>query len=210
MTVIRDRPVRFSLAALAGLFGAAGVGLAAGGTTAYLQGVLSADWNTIANSGAVWTVTAAVVAAVVVRAPGPAAAAGLVTLLGEVAGYYGYVVEVLHLPVLRAEVVLWTLAALWIGPVAGLAAHFVRWGSDSHRLIALLGFGGVVGGEGEYLWRVAGVPAAGIVELVAAAVGSAAALVLVPAPARARLLAAAAGLLVAAAVYVAYSQPLLT
>lgn len=191
------------------LLGAASVGIAAGGLTAYLQGVLSADWNTVANSGAVWTLVAALAAGVLGRQRATAVGAGMLVLLGEVVGYYAYVTDVRHLPVLQAEEALWTVAALWIGPLAGLAAFAVRWGSAHHRVLAVLAFCGVVGGEGAYLWRLADVAAAGIVELIAAGVGAAAALIAVPAAVRSRVLAALAGSGVGLGVYLAYAQPLI-
>jgi Family of unknown function (DUF6518) len=204
MTAIRN--TTWSTAAL---LGAAGVGIAGGGVTAYLQGVLSADWNTVANSGAVWTLVAAVAAGVLGRQRGTAAAAGMLVLIGEVVGYYAYVTDVLHLPVLRAEEILWTLAALWIGPLAGLAAFHARWGPPSQRIVALLAFCGVLGGEGAYLWRLADVPAAGAVEVAAAGVGAFCALVALPASVRDRMLAAGAAALVGSGVFLAYSQPLI-
>ena len=191
------------------LLGAAAVGIAAGAVTAYLQGVLSAQWNTVANSGAVWTLVAALAAGVLGRQRATAIAAGLLVLVGEVAGYYAYVTDVLHLPVLRAEEVLWTVAALWIGPVAGLAAFSARWGAGAARMVALLGFCGIVGGEGAYLWHIADIPGAGQVEVAAAGLGAAAALWRVRARWSARGVAAGVGLFVAAAVYVAYRQPLI-
>ena len=191
------------------LLGAAGVGIAAGGLTAYLQGVLSASWNTVANSGAVWTIVAALAAGALGRHRSTAIAAGLLVLVGEVVGYYAYVSNVEHLPVLRAEEALWMVAAVWIGPLAGRAAFAVRWGSAGQRVVALLAFCGVLAGEGAYLWRLADVPRAGTVEVVAAGVGAAAALLLVPAALRWRALAAAGFALVAAGVYLAYAQPLI-
>lgn len=193
----------------AALVGAAGVGIAAGGLTAYLQGVLSANWNTVANSGAVWTIVAALAAGVLGRQRSTAVVAGLLVLVGEVVGYYAYLTHVEHLPVLRAEESLWTVAALWIGPLTGRAAFAVRWGSARERIVALLGFGGVIAGEGAYLWRLADVPRAGMVELVVAAVGAAAALVLIPAAVRWRALALAGFAAVAVGVYAAYAQPLI-
>jgi hypothetical protein len=204
MTAIRNttRPA-------AALVGAAVAGIGAGGVTAYLQGVLSSDWNTIANSGAMWTLVAALAAGLLGRQRAIAASAGMLVLLGEIVGYYAYVTDVRHVPVLRAEEALWTVAALWIGPLVGLAAFAVRWGSAQHRVLALLALCGVVGGEGAYLWQLAGVPVAGIVEMIAAGMGTAAALIAVPAGGRARLIATAGGALVAAGVYAAYSQPLI-
>jgi len=205
MTTIRNAAA-WSLGALVT---AAGIGVAAGAVTAYLQGKLSADWNTIANSGAVWTLVAALAAGVLAHQRTTAAVAGMLVLVGEVVGYYAYVTHVEHLGVLRAEEALWTVAAVWIGPVAGAAAFAVRWGSARDRVVALLAFCGVLAGEGAYLAHLAGVPRAGVAEVAVAAVGATAALAAVPAAARWRLAAALAGLGVAAGVYVAYAQPLI-
>jgi len=205
MTTIRSSS-SWSVGALAA---AAVVGVAAGGLTACLQAVLSADWNTVANSGAVWTLIAAVAAGLLGRQPTTAAVAGLLVLVGEVVGYYAWVTQVDHLPVLRVEEALWTVAAVWIGPLAGRAAHAVRWGAAGERLVSLLAFAGVLAGEGAYLWRLAGVPHAGGVEVVVAAVGTATALVTVPAAWRWRALAGLAFAGVAAAVFAAYAQPLI-
>jgi len=205
MTTIRSTAA-WSLGAL---LAAAGSGVAAGALTAYLQGALSTDWNTIANSGAAWTVVAALVAGALARQRTTAAVVGLLTLVGEVFGYYAYVTHVEHLGVLRTEEALWTVAAVWIGPVAGLAAFAVRWGSARDRIVALLAFCGVLGGEGMYLAHVAGVPRAGIVEVVLATVGAGIALVAVPVTPWWRLGGALAGIAVAAGVYLAYAQPLI-
>jgi hypothetical protein len=191
------------------VLGAAVVGFLAGGLTSYLQGVLSADWNTVANSGAIWSLLAAGAAVVLGRQPVTAMLVGLLVLVGEVTGYYAYVTQVRHLPVLRAEEVLWTLAALWIGPVAGFAAHQVRHGRSGRRLSAVLSLLGVLGGEGWYLWHVAGVAGAGRVEVLVAAAGALAAQLLVPVPPRNRAIAVAIGFAVAVLVYLAYRQPLL-
>jgi hypothetical protein len=207
--VIAMTAIRNTTWSATALLGAAAVGILAGGLTAYLQGVLSAQWNTVANSGAVWTLAGAAAAAVLGRQRGTAAGAGLLVLVGEVAGYYAYVTDVLHLPVLRAEELLWTLAALWIGPLAGLAAFAARWDRGAARAVALLAFCGIVGGEGAYLWHVAQVPGAGQVEVAAAGVGAAAVLGWVRASWPARAAAVLAGVAVAALVYLAYRQPLI-
>jgi hypothetical protein len=190
--------------------GAAAVtGIAAGGLTAYLQGVLSEDWNTIANSGAIWTVVAFAAAALLGRSYATAALAGTLVLVGEVAGYYSYVSDVAHIPALHSAELLWTLAAVWIGPLAGLGAYLARWGRADHRVIALAAVCGVIAGEGVYLVRLAGVPRAGWVEVLIGLAGAGAAVVAVPASLRARVSAVGVGLAIAASVYVAYSQPLL-
>jgi hypothetical protein len=209
VTVIDMTAIRNTTWSATALLAAAGVGIAAGAATAYLQGVLSATWNTVANSGAVWTLIAAAAAAVLGRQRATAISTGMLVLVGEVAGYYAYVGDVRHVPVLRAEELLWTVAALWIGPLAGLAAFHARWGRPDHRVVALVAGCGILAGEGLYLWRLAGVPGAGRVEALVGVAAAAAALSLVPAPVRARLIASGAGLLVATAVYLAYSQPLI-
>jgi hypothetical protein len=188
---------------------AAVAGVLAGGVTAYLQGVLSENWNTIANSGAMWTIVAFAAALVLGRSQVSAVCTGTLVLVGEVVGYYSYDANLQHIPVLHSEVMLWTLAALWIGPLAGLGAFFTRWGRADRRVTALLAVCGVVAGEGVYLLRIAGVPRSGWVEIVLGFTGATAALIAVPASARAKLAAAGAGLFVAASVYLAYSQPMI-
>lgn len=190
-----------SAVALAGLF--------AGAVTAYLQGVLPASWNTVANSGAVWTVVAVALAVPLARSREVAATAGLAALAGEVGGYYGYVEGVRHVPIWLPAAILWAIAALWVGPLAGLAAHFVRWGSPGWRCTALVALCGVVAGEGGYLVRVAGVARAGWVEITLGCAGALAALVTLPGAPRGRLGAAGAGVLAGVAVYAAYSQPII-
>lgn len=183
---------------------AAGAGLAAGALTAYLQGVLPASWNTLANSGAVWTAVAYAGTLALARTRVGAAIAGLLLLTGEVAGYYLYLADVRHLAAGRAVEVLWTLAALWIGPLTGLAAFHARFGEPVLRMAARTAPAGVLAGEGLYLIRVAGVPTSGRVELAVAAVLTAAALGTRAAPMRGRLVALAAGAAVAVGVFVAY------
>jgi hypothetical protein len=184
-------------------------GLAAGALTAYLQAVLPADWNTVANSGAVWTLVAFAVAAAVARSVAAAAGVGLLVLVGEVAGYYFYTAGIRHIPVLHSQEVLWTTAALWIGPLTGWAAFFTRWGTPTQRVISVAAMCGVVAGEGAYLIRIGGMPKSGWVEVIVGALIAAVALVVCPASIRIRLLSAMGGVVVAAAVYGAYSQSVL-
>jgi Family of unknown function (DUF6518) len=200
--------IRASYPLVAALGAAAVAGAAAGALTAYLQGVVPADWSTIANSGAVWTVVAFGVAAVAARTLAIGVAAGLLALLGEVAGYYVYLAEVLHIPAAQSEQVLWTMAALWIGPLTGLGGFFARWGTAGQRMPALLALAGVFAGEGAYLIRLAGLPKAGWVEVVVAAVlaGQAVTSGRVSIPRRA--VALAIGAATAGAVYLAYGSRL--
>jgi hypothetical protein len=195
---------RLPVAPAAGLMTAAVTGVAAGVLTAYLQGVVSADWNTIANSGAVWTVVAFAVAAAVGRTQATAVAAGLLALVGEDAGYYLYIGGIRHIPVVHYAEVFWTVAAIWIGPLIGLAAFRARWGSAEQRMTAFAILAGVVAGEGCYLIRLASVPTAGWVEVVLAATLASWAITTGEVPSRARSAALATGAITAVAVYLAY------
>src|SRR4051812_27186474 len=118
--------LRASSISMVRLPAAAIAGLVAGGLTCLLQEFVPTDWNTAVNSGAVWTVVAFAVAALVAHTWAGAAVAGLLVLVGEVAGYYLYLAEVRHLPGLHSAEILWTVAALWIGPLTGLAAFRAR------------------------------------------------------------------------------------
>jgi Family of unknown function (DUF6518) len=185
------------------------VGAAAGALTTYLQGVLPADWSTLANSGALWCLVAVAVAAGLAQRRGEAIAAGLLALLAEVVGYYVFLADVRHIAAASSEVILWTMAALWIGPLTGLAGFAARWGTAEQRTLALAAVAGVLAGEGAYLVRLAGLPRSGWVELVLAAVLTVAALAATPVHSRHRLLALTIGAVVAGAVYVAYGSRLL-
>jgi hypothetical protein len=201
MTAIKTpTTIRTATLSAAALTTATAAGLAAGAGTAELQGVVPESFNTVANSGAVWSVVALMVAAAAARSRATAVGAGLLALVGEVAGYYIWVSRVRHLPVLPSEELLWTVAALWIGPIIGLAAFAVRWGPRHHRAWALAAVAGVVAGEGWYLIRFAGVPVSGWVELgVAAVLGGTAV-----SSTRARLTTIGTGALAAVLVYSAY------
>ena len=199
MTTLRVRS-----AAVVALPAAAIAGLVAGALTCLLQEFLPGDWNTVVNSGAVWTVVAYAVAVLVARTQRDAALAGLLVLVGEVAGYYVYLADVRHLPGLHSAEILWTVAALWIGPLTGLAAYRARWGDAAQRMTSLAAIAGLIAGEGAYLVRIADVVRAGWAEIAIAAVITAGALATGRAPTRARLGALATGIAVGAAVYLAY------
>ncbi|MDT4913628.1 MAG: hypothetical protein QOC66_2756 [Pseudonocardiales bacterium] len=199
--------IRASTSSVAALGVAAVAGTAAGALTAHLQGVFPAAWSTIANSGAVWTVVAFALAAALGRTRATAVTAGLLVLLGEVAGYYIYLAA-RGLPATETEQVLWTMAALWIGPLVGIAAFAARWGTAVQRMAALTGLAGVLAGEGGHLIRLAGLPKPGWVEVVLAAVLATEALTSGRVPVRMRAAALGLGAATAAAVYLAYGLPL--
>jgi hypothetical protein len=198
MTTLRapSAPIGIPAAALGGLL--------AGALTCLLQGVLPGDWNTVVNSGAVWTVVAFGAAALLASTERTAMIAGLLVLVGEVAGYYLYLADVRHLPGLHSAEILWTVAALWIGPLTGFAAYRARWGDTGQRMSALASIAGVIVGEGMYLVRIAGVTASGWVEVAAGMAIAGAALTLRPVTNRVRAGALLSGAAVAIAVYAAY------
>jgi hypothetical protein len=190
------------------LAGAALVGTAAGVLTGRLQSVLASNWSTIANSGAVWTVVAFAAAAGLGRTRNVAIGAGLLVLVGEVIGYYGYL-AVRDLAATPSAELLWTLAALWIGPLAGLGAFATRWGTAEQRMLSLTALAGVVAGEGVHLIRLAGLPKAGWVEVTLAGVLAAAAITSGRVRLRVRLGTLGLGALIALSVSFAYGLPLL-
>jgi Family of unknown function (DUF6518) len=183
---------------------AAAGGLIAGGMTCVLQQYLPGDWNIVVNSGAVWTIVTFALAALLGRTRRTSVVAGLLVLLGEVAGYYLYLADVRHLPGLHSAELLWTMAALWIGPLTGFAAFHARWGTAAQRMTALAALAGVVAGEGVYLVRVAGVAKAGWVEIAIGGAVAALALMERRITLGGRLIAVSTGVLVTLGVYAAY------
>jgi hypothetical protein len=141
---------------------AAVVGLAAGALTQVGQGVLPDGWRSVANSITPWLVVAFLVGS---RTPAPAtipaAAGGIVTLLGALVGYYGLVaIRYGYGPSLSGAVLLWLVAAVVGGPVFGVAGAWWR-GPDAWRRAigpALLGAAAIA--EGVYLSGIETVAAA--------------------------------------------------
>ncbi len=146
---------------------ALGAGLVVGIATSYLQGVLPGSWNRLANSGGVWTVLAFAVAVRVSRNRSEAVGAGLFALLGSVAGYYAVASPLRGIATSWNERLLWTTAALLIGPAAGFAADLWARGSRLPRLTGGLSMCGVVAGEGLHaIARISSTDSAGWVEFV--------------------------------------------
>ena len=186
-------------------------GLGVGVATSYLQGVLPGSWNTLANSGAVWTVVAFAVAMVVTdESFVPSVLCGLLTLLGEVLGYYAIAAPLRHVATSAAERTLWVVAAVVIGPLAGWAAWLVRRGRAAERLCAAVGVCGVVVGEGLHaVLRISRSSAAGWTEIVLGATVALALVAGLPTPVRGRLAAAGVGVVVALAVFAVYGETVL-
>jgi len=124
------------------------VGLGAGVATSYLQDVLSGPSNSLANSGAVWSFVAFLVALASRQQGARAAAIGVLALLGEVAGYYAIAAPLRDIPSSTNERLLWAAAAIVVGPVVGLAAGWWTGGRMMGRLAASSVMCGIVLGEG--------------------------------------------------------------
>jgi hypothetical protein len=180
-------------------------GLAAGVATSYLQGVLPGSSNFLANSGAVWTVIAFVLALWVAVAVGTAVAAGVLALLGEVLGYYAIAAPVRHIATSSAERTLWLVAALVVGSIAGGLAHLVRRGSGAQRVASAAAICGVVAGEGWYALARLSHPVQGWVEIAVAGVALVASAVWLGRDWRARVAAAPAVAIAGLLVYAAYT-----
>jgi len=131
-----------------GLVAAALAGVAVGIATSYLQGILPGAANTLANSGAVWSVVAFAISIATLGASRAAVIAGEVALLGEVVGYYAIATPLRGYTASTSELVLWTAAALVIGPVVGLAAVWWAGGDRWRQLAAAVAMCGIVVGEG--------------------------------------------------------------
>jgi hypothetical protein len=122
-------------------------GLIIGGATALLQGELPGSWNPLANSGAVWLLCAALCSVVAPRTSW-AAAAGTVSLLAMLAGFYVTAIVVHGTPESRAIAAVWTVAALLGGPVYGAAGFWLRGASDRARAAGIALIAGALIGEG--------------------------------------------------------------
>lgn len=136
----RSAPVGFGIVAIAGLL--------LGVLTAYAQEWLPEDLGSLANSSGVWALVAFALALLATGAR-TAAIYGCIALLALLVGYVlgtsarGFASG-------TALVVFWGAAAIVVGPVLGLAAHWVK---TKAGLAAAVGIGvmsGVLIGEGLY------------------------------------------------------------
>ncbi|MGY0021075.1 DUF6518 family protein [Streptomyces sp. YJ-C3] len=135
-------------------------GLGLGVLTNLLQGWLPWPWSQLANSGGVWSAFAFVTGAVLahrIRSLRSLAAAGALTEIGLVVGYYGY-----------AEVgrggmgslvfpLVWLVMACIAGPVFGVAGAWWRRSPLRWQRVAGLGaLGGLFGSECLHAWLTLG------------------------------------------------------
>ena len=128
-------------------------GMAVGGLTLLLQGLLPGTWNQLANSGAVWSAAAFAVTAVLRARGRRAAVAGILTLLGAVLGYYGattlFLGDDLSAAALRGPAI-WAVLAVPAGTMFGLAAAAGRDAQRWHHIAGLVVLGGVFTAEAVY------------------------------------------------------------
>jgi hypothetical protein len=130
---------------------AAVIGIGAGVATSYLQDVLPDSSNSLANSGAVWVVIAFLVAVVIGPTYRRAVLAGLLVLLAEVVGYYWVAAPLREISTSSSERLLWSVAAVVIGPIVGWCAGAVRLGDARRRTAGGCAIGGIVTGEAVHL-----------------------------------------------------------
>lgn len=126
----------------------AGVGLATGGLTLLGQAALDAEWNRLANSGAIWLAIAFAVGSRM-ASDREAVVAGIATLLLALVGYE-LAARVVGASISSAGLVIWSGIALVGGPVYGFAGHRWRVGAGRDRLVALGLLGAVFVAEGAY------------------------------------------------------------
>jgi hypothetical protein len=143
------------------------VGVGGGVLTEWLQGEPADPWAAWANSVAAWCLAATAVGALAARA-GLAAAAGVVTELLLVGGYYA-AQYVQLLPVRTGTVVGWLVAGVLAGVVFGVAGSWWRTGDRLRALAGTTLVGGVLVAEGSY--RAVAFPWQGSAGAVMAGVG---------------------------------------
>ena len=125
-----------------------GVGLVAGGLTAFAQGWLPAQVGSLANSAGSWVLVAFLLA-LLPRRPVLAAACAAVAMVSLVVGYYA-VNELRGFPSSPRAVLFWTAAAVLVGPALGLAAHWLRTADAMRAALGVSLPAGVLVGEGVY------------------------------------------------------------
>lgn len=126
----------------------AGAGLATGGLTLLGQGEFDAEWNRLANSGAIWLAVAFAVGSRM-RSDREAVIAGTATLLFALVGYQ-LAARVMGASVGVTGLLIWSGTALVGGPVYGFVGR--RWaaGAGRDRTLALALLGAVFVAEGAF------------------------------------------------------------
>ena len=126
----------------------AGAGLATGGMTLLGQAMLDAEWNRLANSGAIWLAVAFAVGSRM-ASDREAVVAGTLTLLFALVGYQ-LAARAVAASIGVTGLVIWSGTALVGGPVYGFAGR--RWGAGAGRarVYALGLLGAVFVAEGAF------------------------------------------------------------
>ncbi len=113
------------------------------------QRLLTGQWNTLANSGAIWLIPVFFMGSRM-SSRALAAVVGVTTLLVTVAAYYGSA-AITGASISVRNVALWAAVALIAGPLYGVAG---RWWRDDRRAFRVSGvalLGGVLLAEGLYI-----------------------------------------------------------
>jgi hypothetical protein len=150
---LASRSPNSSLPRWQGMGLAAVVGLAIGALALIGQGHLPGAWNHLVNTGGPWLVGAFFIGALM-PSDRWAAAAGLVTLLGCLLGYYVAAHFFVGASADSGIVAFWVGTALVGGPLFGLAGHWWRDSHDWRRLVGAGLLGAVIVAEGIFLLQV--------------------------------------------------------
>ncbi|NEA33387.1 DUF6518 family protein [Streptomyces sp. SID13031] len=100
------------------------VGLGLGFLTQHLQAHLPGNWNTLANSGAVWVIFAFMVTAGLRLPAGWSALLGFLTLMSALTGYYVSARFIDDVTSSASTMAVWLVAAIVGGPVFGVAGSW--------------------------------------------------------------------------------------
>lgn len=141
------------------------VGVALGVLTLVGQGVLDANWNRLANSGAIW-VSGAFIVGSLMPSERSAAAVGLGALIAAVLSYYISARLFAGAGVSASSIAIWLGTAVVGGPVFGLAGRSWRGDRQPQRRLAVAVLAGVYVAEGaSTLLRIPNQAAVGWVEI---------------------------------------------
>lgn len=125
-----------------------------GALTAGAQQWLPDQLRSLANSSGSWTLIAFLLALSARRA-GAAALFGFASLAGLLAGYVAFA-GIRGYASSTTMIVFWGAAAVVVGPLVGLGAHWAKTRRDALAAVGIGGMAGLLVGEGVYgLWYIA-------------------------------------------------------
>lgn len=117
------------------------VGIIIGIFTVLGQGILPGNWNSLANSGAVWLIPAFFIGAIG-STKIKSAIFSIISLWGMVTGYYAYAILINKIPESTNYIILWSVIAIIGGLIFGLGGFF--W-SNANKITHIFG-SAIIGG----------------------------------------------------------------